>query len=766
MQLSGSISERMTGFIIRFRWIIIISSIMLGIISGVLIPFSETDPEIRNYIPASMKSRIDTDTIENEFGVQDMVVILFTDSSILERQNLEVIRNIDRALSRMPGITSRTSPFTVRTIKSEQGAMVAERLIRRLPEDNVEARQLEKQIIGNRFAEDIVFSHNLTAASITAFIDKNIPETETLRKLDSILASYPSKMEIRTGGLPYIRKYIISDVRKDAVKLVPLALLIMLLVLKISLGSWRSVVLPFSVVLISTMMSMGLLPLLGWKMSIMTLLVPVIMVAVANNYGIYLTAMHQEIISKEPSLPKSEILRRLYRALNMPIFFSGLTTIAGILGLITHSIIPAKQVGILASAGVAVALIMSLTLIPSLIYQTGPTYYRTDKTDYMSLLLDKLLKRVSRLIIKHSGKILVISALATIIVSTGILIIRIDTNQENYFPASHPVKMTSELINKKFGGSQTISIMIKGDILNPEIMHGIDSMTMEIERMKGVGDVYSISLAIREMSKALFSEGEQYYNSIPDKRDAISQMFELYYMSGDPDDFKQLINPENTKAHILVKLSDASNTNIRMIKNEISEYRGIFPATIVTGGYAIIMDDFAGEIIKGQASSLILALCTVIILLSVIFRSVRGGLIGSIPLAFSILIGFGFMGLTNIALDAATALLSSIMIGVGVDFTIQYIWCFNMYHKKGLDYSEATGSAITTIGRSIIINALGVMAGFSVLMFSGFLSIRFFGYLVFISIGTCLIGALVIIPAFLLRFTPSFLEKDFEHNKT
>jgi predicted RND superfamily exporter protein len=123
------------------------------------------------------------------------------------------------------------------------------------------------------------------------------------------------------------------------------------------------------------------------------------------------------------------------------------------------------------------------------------------------------------------------------------------------------------------------------------------------------------------------------------------------------------------------------------------------------------------------------------------------------------------MGFTGIALDAATALLSSIMIGVGVDFTIQYLWCFNSEFRGGLDHEAATVKAIRTIGRSIIINAFSVMAGFSALMFSGFTSIRFFGYLVFISIGACLIGAILVIPAFLIQFRPRFIEKDLSPKK-
>jgi predicted RND superfamily exporter protein len=105
------------------------------------------------------------------------------------------------------------------------------------------------------------------------------------------------------------------------------------------------------------------------------------------------------------------------------------------------------------------------------------------------------------------------------------------------------------------------------------------------------------------------------------------------------------------------------------------------------------------------------------------------------------------------------------MIGVGVDFTIQYIWCFNSHLRKGLSYADATISAIGTIGRSIIINAVSVMAGFSALMFSGFMSIRFFGYLVLISIGSCLVGAIIIIPAFLIKFRPGFVEMDMEKPK-
>jgi uncharacterized protein len=755
----------MTGFVIKYRWLIISISVAAGVLMVALIPLSKTDPEIRNYVPPGMASRIETDKIEKEFGVQDMVMLLFESKDIINPKDLQTIKEIDRDISKLTGVTSRISPFTVRTIKSSEGMMVADPLIRRIPSDSAGIYQLKKDILDNKFARDIVVSSDLTSASITATINNAETENMTLHKIDSVVSAHPGELKVLKGGLPYIRQNIMKDVKRDGILLVPFALAIMLLILKLTLGDWRSVALPFSVVLLSTAISMGLIPLIGWKMSIISLLVPIILVAVANNYGIYLVARYQELSLQGGITSNEGMVKELLGSLNMPILFSGLTTIAGILGLLTHSIIPAKQVGVLAATGVSAALLMSLLYIPALIYLRGnklrAVETRKNKTDGFYRFLNGL----SEIIIKHSGKIVIASVIVTLLVSVGMYFLKIETNQEKYFPKSNPVRMSSDIINEKFGGSQTISVMIEGDIKDPAVMNGIDRLTQAIENTEGVGMVFSISQAVREMSKAIYTADESGYDNIPGSRESIAQLFELYNMSGDPDDFKQMMNLENTKAHILVRLSNPENSVIRNVKAKISAITAEFPAEVTVGGYAIIMSDFAGSVIRGQVMSLLTALLTVFVLLAIIFRSAKGGLIGSIPLAISILILFGIMGLTGIALDSATALLSSIMIGVGVDFTIQYIWCFNIHIIKGLSYEEATRATMSTIGRSIIINACSVMAGFTPLMLSGFMSIRFFGYLVVISIGSCLLGALIVIPAILLKFRPDFVERNLNEIK-
>ena len=142
-----------------------------------------------------------------------------------------------------------------------------------------------------------------------------------------------------------------------------------------------------------------------------------------------------------------------------------------------------------------------------------------------------------------------------------------------------------------------------------------------------------------------------------------------------------------------------------------------------------------------------------------VFRSGRAGVLSSLPLSIAILVLFGLMGILGIALDIATALLSSIMIGVGIDYTIHFLWRFKVERAKGFDHKEAARITLCTAGRGIIFNAVSVIVGFMALSISNFAPMRFFSALVVISIATCLISALLLVPSIVILTKPRFLEK-------
>jgi predicted RND superfamily exporter protein len=119
---------------------------------------------------------------------------------------------------------------------------------------------------------------------------------------------------------------------------------------------------------------------------------------------------------------------------------------------------------------------------------------------------------------------------------------------------------------------------------------------------------------------------------------------------------------------------------------------------------------------------------------------------------------FGLMGYLRIELNIVTALLSSIMIGVGVDYTIHFLWRYREERFAGREPAAGVVVALTTTGRGIVFNALSVIIGFVATLASAFLPVMFFGFLVVVSISACLVGALVLMPAICLVFRPKFLE--------
>jgi len=256
----------------------------------------------------------------------------------------------------------------------------------------------------------------------------------------------------------------------------------------------------------------------------------------------------------------------------------------------------------------------------------------------------------------------------------------------------------------------------------------------------------------------LNDKDEEGYDRIPDTRNAVAQYFELYSMSGDPDDFEKMVDFPYEHALLTARLNTASTKKMDHVIDRLKEKTKNDQDVRLVGGFGSILSELAHKVVNGQFLSLGLAIFVVGILLMILFRSVTAGLISAIPLAISITTLFGLMGIFRIELNVATAMLSSIMIGVGVDYTIHFLWRFREERQSGLDSKEAVIKTLTTTGRGIVFNALSVIFGFIALLTSSFMPVRFFGFLVVVSITSCLIGALILIPSLCIVLKPKFLE--------
>jgi hypothetical protein len=195
-----------------------------------------------------------------------------------------------------------------------------------------------------------------------------------------------------------------------------------------------------------------------------------------------------------------------------------------------------------------------------------------------------------------------------------------------------------------------------------------------------------------------------------------------------------------------------------MINNKINELKKD-DKSIKTGGFSLILTETGKIMIKGQVSSMIAAFISIFIIISLLFKSIKAGVLGVIPLFISITILFGFMGLSGMKINIASAMLSSILIGIGIDYTVHFLWRYKSELKRNkYNYQKAVTKTIETTGRGIIFNALSVMIGFIALMTSDFVPIIQFGYLVVFSVFTCLVGSIILVPSICLIYKPKFLE--------
>jgi hypothetical protein len=236
-------------------------------------------------------------------------------------------------------------------------------------------------------------------------------------------------------------------------------------------------------------------------------------------------------------------------------------------------------------------------------------------------------------------------------------------------------------------------------------------------------------------------------------------------MSGDPEDIERLVNFDYTRAVMSIQYKSGDIKVINKLVDQIEAFNKEHGVTALIGGYSLVEKELSMAVTIGQKNSLIFAFVCITILLIIIFRSFSAGMLGSLPLLFAVICTFGIMVITKTQLNIVTALLSSISIGLGVDYTIHIFWRIKAEMKKSYSPVEAIARSIQTTGRGITINAFSVMAGFSVLLFSAFPLIRSFALLIIASIALCLVCALIMIPALCLLMNPKFLQNNNKPKK-
>lgn len=747
-------------FITRYRKWIIALPIVFAVL--ILIPLTKAriNPNLMDYLPQGLEPLINNERLEEEFGKFEPTLIIFSAEDVINAETLTRIENISNELQQSDLVDEVVSLFQTKYIRGEEGSMLVDPAVRYIPETPQECEELKDELRVNPLAYELLVSDDFKYTMIILNANEGVTDKELIEFVLFTLDEYPGSEQFYLNGLPYLRHEVQVKATRDLAILMPLGLLIMLAFLYLSFREIRGVLLPFSVVVMSIALAMGLMPLLGYDLSLVAVLTPIMMIAIANNYGVHIVARYQELNSTQPDWSMEQIIQESLKQLSKPIVLTGLTTIFGVMGLIAHILLPAKQMGVVSSVAIAFALLLSLYFIPAIMVGMKKGKKVKVYTSGKQSIIDKILKWSGKVSVGKPKLVISTFLIAMVVVGIGISRLEVSVNLEKMMPKKHSLRLSTDIANEEFGGTKIINVMFEGDILDPEVMQSMDRLETELLPVEGVGNVTSIASIIRIISRSLNDPGSEFYDTIPDSREAIAQYIEFYNMSGDPEDLEKFVDFGFTKAIVTIQFAATNMEGFNRVEDRIHELVDENPAATLMAGYCLVEKEISNSVVVGQIYSLIFALLTIAILLGLIFKSVSAGLMGSIPLIVTLIFNFGLMGWLNLQLDIANSLLSSIAIGLGVDYTIHLFWRIKYELSIGRTYAEAIQNTLVTTGRGIAINAFSVMIGFAVLFFSGMTLLKTFAFLIIFSLLLCLLCAIILIPAIIRLREPKFLQKN------
>jgi predicted RND superfamily exporter protein len=644
------------------------------------------------------------------------------------------------------GISYVTSLTNVLDLKKLDDGIEIGRLVDEyhLPRTAGELLALKNYTLSKDFYRNRLVSEDARATVIICRLAPDADGIKIMERLKQIIRTSGVSEKVYCGGHPVLISDLSTVITSDLKMLLPLVVLVIGLLLYISFRSIRCVVLPMLAVAMSSIWTIGLMSLFKIPLTIISNIMPIILVAVGSAYSIHVMSK-----IREDAVAGNDRYSRAAGSLSqviLPVFFAAVTTMAGFISFVFGAYLTMiNEFGIFSSLGVFFAFLISVTFVPAMMVSLREGRPEKQNAIAEEKTRSRVMCLLARIIVKNKLLVIVVFLVLFTVSAAGIPGIVRQVDIIDYFKPNMPTRLAEKELQERFGGSASMQVLVEGDIGDPAVLRQMKDMERFLETISSVRHPHSIAGILEEMN-SLMGEGRQ----IPDRREKVSN---LWFLIEGEDIVRQMVNEERTEALIQATLgkNDVSLTN--RIINEIEDYitmharEGIrFTQT----GMHFIHKKIDRAILFNQTQSLIIALVIVFIIVAFLLRSVAGGLAGLVPISSALLVVFGVMGYCRIPLDLATMLVAGIAIGTGIDYAIHFTTRLRWESLNEPDPEKALARTLDSTGKAILINVATVALGFLVLVFSNLIPIQRFGMLIAIVTLGAGLGAITLLPAVML----------------
>ena len=736
--------------------------------------------------------------ITERYGSKDFLVLTYTPNEGMVTNN-----SINNLLSLKYKIQSLSWVHSVITLLDiplleNSDAPLQERLesFKTLKDEDVDKDRGFKEILNSPVFRNFVISENGNTSGIIVNIKENkkLDNIENLSKheiesykdkikkqnhknileIRQVIQSYGDVGKIYLGGIPMIADDMMTFIKSDIVVFGLGVLLFIVVTLWFVFRKLIWIIVPISSCLFSVVIMMGLLGILGWKVTVISSNFIALMLILTMAMNIHMSTRFLQLRKDHPNKNNLEIISLTTNKMFWPILYTVLTTVFAFLSLIFSGIKPIIDFGWMMTFGLITSFIITFTLLPTLL-NFAPTKnisLKKEQDSKITNFLGSISINSKNIIFGFTGVVIILSVI-------GISKLEVENSFINYFNKNTEIYKGMKLIDEELGGTTPLEVILKfpntesekktteddefedwGDEedtddekywFTKDKIDKISSVHNYLDNLPQVGKVLSFS--------SIIDVATQLNNNKPL---GTLEMGVLY--SKIPESIKtEIIDPylsiENNEARISLRIIDSQenlrrNDLINKINFDLKNKIGLNENEFKLAGVLILFNNLLQSLFKSQILTLGLVMIGIFSMFIVLFRNIKLSLIGVVPNFIAAFFILGIIGLLGIPLDMMTITIAAITIGIAVDNSIHYIYRFKEEFNNIKDYNKTLKKCHSTVGVAILNTSITIVFGFSILVLSKFIPTIYFGMFTGLAMLLAMISVLTLLPALILIIKP------------
>jgi uncharacterized protein len=699
--------------------------------------FHEDDPALIAY-----------NQFRDTFGQDDVFIIAMAPREGLTRRFFAVLHQIHHELeAAVPYLDDITSLVNGRMVRAEGDTLRVEDLIEAPPQTRAELDRILALIDRYPLYENLLVSkdRSLTSILIKARAVMEVSEDEILAEFDDngskksdaeqtylsneqnvemaeaiyrVVEKYQNRgIDFYFAGTPAFVAEIQKALEKDIAIAIPLSFFVGILFLSILFRRLSGVIYPILTVFLSLVSCLGVMAAAGIPITNVIQILPTFIVVVGIGDSVHILTIFYR--NHRATNDKRRAIVEAVGYAGLPVLMTTMTTACGLLSFAWAEIAPVAHLGCVAPVGVVLAFIYTVVLLPALI-AIFPIKQMRPAPDAKTAATDRVFNAIARVTTRRPLLITLISTAVVAFAGYSALSVRFSHNAMTWFPEDAWVRVSTETVNKAYGGTVMLEVTIDSGTENglhrPELLRRLDEAALFVPGLEihGIraGKVWSIVDVLKEINRALHEDNDSAY-TVPDTRELVAQELLLFESSGS-DDLEDVTDSTCRTARLSILAPFTDSVLYKDYVDKVKAYLGDrFPDERVTlTGHMALFIQITKHFLTSMVKSYILALLVITLLMVLMIGRIRIGLMSMIANVVPIVCIFGVMGVGDIPLDMATILIGSIVLGLVVDDTIHFLHHFRRAYEETADVEAAVRETLLTTGRALVITSLVLCGGF------------------------------------------------------